>query len=64
VVGGGSGSDGDDDMQFYTSFHSALSGETKCLIQTDFKIPFQGFFIVVHETWKIRGEIRYNFGNT
>jgi uncharacterized membrane protein len=24
--------------------------ETKCSIETGFKIPFEGFFVVVHET--------------
>jgi hypothetical protein len=49
---------------FTLAFTLHFQDETKCLIETGFKIPFERFFIVVYETWKIRGEIRYNFDNT
>ena len=38
--------------------------ETRCSIETCFKIPFEGFFIVVYETWKSRGAIRHSFDHT
>jgi hypothetical protein len=48
-------------MQFYIL---CCQDETKCSIETGFKIPFEGFFIVVYETWKSRGEFRYSFDDT
>jgi len=52
-------------MQFYNSFRSLLSGRDKMFDRDRFQNPVCGiFFIVEYETWKSRGEIRYNFDNT
>jgi hypothetical protein len=48
-------------LNFTLVFTLYCQDETKCSIEAGFKILFEGFFIVVYETWKSRGEIRYNF---